>query len=309
VGHWDEWDDWYPSYPKMSPRPVREGIKARRKGKIGGETWWAGRWIAVLESFGWEWSSRLHRGRRYARRGQVIGYEIAPGQITASVQGSRPEPYSVAIQVRQLSRREWNKVADVLSRQAMFTAKLLAGEMPLEIEEAFKKTKASLFPASGRELNMRCSCPDPAVPCKHIAAVYYIVGEAFDRDPFLMFHLRGLARDDLLGLLRKKRAGEAAAPQAGERRPARDAGKVQQGRPLEIGPEKFWEGAGGLEGFQVSVAHPAVKIPVLRRLGPIPFWTEAADFSAFMERISTNVSRTAVDLAYRPGSHGLHSPP
>lgn len=314
------WDFWYPRYPKTSPRPVREGIKARRKGKIGGEAWWAERWIRVLESFGWEWSNRLHRGRSYARRGQVIGYEITPGMIAARVQGSRPTPYRVEIRVKQLSGRAWDQITDALNEQAVFAAKLLAGEMPLEIERAFKRAKTSLFPASARELEMRCSCPDWAVPCKHIAAVYYIVGEAFDRDPFLMFHLRGRSRDALLGVLRKKRAGEAAGrgkaaraagEAAGPGKVARAAGHATgttrpatrrqkpETAPLRAEPAQFWQGTSNLEEFRASVAPPVLKIPALRRLGAIPFWSEAEDFFPFMERLHTQVSSHAMDLAYR----------
>lgn len=302
-----DWGYWYPRFPKTSPRPAREGIKARKRGKIGGETWWADRWIGVLESFGWEWSNRLHRGRSYARRGQVIGYEIGPGEITAKVQGSRPAPYSVEIRIRQLSPRQWDRVTDALNEQALFAAKLLAGEMPLEIERAFKRARASLFPISARELDMRCSCPDWAVPCKHIAAVYYIVGEAFDRDPFLMFHLRGRSRQELLSVLRRKRAGAATAPSAV--RGPKDATREEKRRrtPLEAAPERFWKGGRDLEGFRVSIALPALKTPALRRLGVIPFWTEAEDFFSFMESIYGDVSRCAVDLAYRGATPSARS--
>lgn len=291
------WDYWY---PKTRPRPVEDGIKARGKGKIGGETWWADRWISVLESFGW--SNRLERGRSYARRGQVIEYEIEAGQIKAKVQGSRPKPYSVNIKVKQLSSSEWRNATEAMSRQAIFVAKLLAGEMPKEIEDAFKRAKTSLFPNSARELKMDCSCPDWAVPCKHIAAVYYIVGEAFDRDPFLMFHLRGRSREGLLEALRKKRAGSGAEPKA-----ARDLVEVASAEPKEkpvtvplaLTPEKFWGSGKGLEEFHVSIAPPAVNVPVLRRLGAAPFWNERKDFFELMGELYARVSQFAVDRAYR----------
>jgi uncharacterized Zn finger protein len=288
--------DWYPRYPKTKPREVKGGIKAKAKGKIGGETWWATRWINVLESFGW--SNRLPRGRSYARRGQVIEYEIDPGQITAKVQGSRPKPYSVKIGVQPLSPTDWNKVADAMVEQAIFTAKLLAGEMPHEIEDAFKAAKASLFPASARELEMSCSCPDWAVPCKHIAAVYYIVGEAFDRDPFLMFHLRGRSREELLAVLHQKRAEQGELPETAELPPDEAEEKIEL-TPLAAGPEKFWGSEKGLDAFQVSIAPPAVRAPILRRLGALPAWEEREDCFKFMDRIYSEVSRVAVDLAYR----------
>jgi uncharacterized Zn finger protein len=290
------WDDWYPSYPKTTPREVKDGIKAKRKGKLGGETWWATRWINVLESFGW--SNRLPRGRRYARRGQVMDYEIDAGTITAKVQGSRPKPYDVRIGVKPLSAGGWEKVTEAMAERAVFAAKLLSGEMPHEIEEAFQGARVSLFPASAKELEMSCSCPDWAVPCKHLAAVYYIVGEAFDRDPFLMFHLRGRSREEILAALRQKRAAAAGAEEVVEG-PSEGPEERRLMTPLMADGGKFWGGEKGPEAVPVSIAPPRVSTPILRRLGALPFWDEREDFFKFMDRLSGEVGRSAVALAYR----------
>ena len=42
---------------------------------------------------------------------------------------------------------------------------------------------------------MRCSCPDSEVPCKHLAATFYLLAEAFDEDPFLILRWRGRDRE------------------------------------------------------------------------------------------------------------------
>ena len=84
----------------------------------------------------------------------------------------------------------------MLSQQVIFTAKLLAGEMPQDIEQAFTDAGLSLFPAQSKDLDTECSCPDWSNPCKHIAAVYYLLGEEFDRNPFLIFKLRGMEREE-----------------------------------------------------------------------------------------------------------------
>ena len=141
--------------------------------------------------------------RSYARRGQVTAIDIAEGLIKAKVQGSRPTPYKVEIRVETLSKADWQKLAKTLVGQAIFAAKLLAGEMPQDIEDAFRQAKLSLFPQKQRNLKTNCSCPDWSNPCKHIAAVYYLLGEEFDRDPFLIFRLRGVAREDFIKLLTK----------------------------------------------------------------------------------------------------------
>jgi uncharacterized Zn finger protein len=198
-------------YPPSRPRRVEGGIKARSKrGKIG-EQWWSRRFIAVLESFGM--SGRLARGRNYARAGQIVDFALTTGTVTARVQGSRPNPYLVRIKVLPLTTAQWRQVEAALAAQALFRARLLAGEMPDEIEEVFAACGTPLFPHSARDLDMSCSCPDWGVPCKHLAATCYVLAEAFDGDPFLMLAWRGRDRADLLAALRRITADEAAAAQ------------------------------------------------------------------------------------------------
>ena len=195
------------------PIAVEGGIKARSKRGAIGEQWWSRRFIAVLESYGM--SGRLQRGRNYARRGQVLEFSLAAGKVTARVQGSRPQPYRVTITVLPLTAAQWREVESRLAAQALFRARLLAGEMPAEIEQVFADGGTPLFPASARDLTMNCNCPDWGVPCKHLAAVCYVLAEAFDDDPFAMLAWRGKGRDDLLAALRgKARAGRPAAAAA-----------------------------------------------------------------------------------------------
>jgi uncharacterized Zn finger protein len=201
------WTDWP---PPSRPISVEGGIRARsRRGAIG-EQWWSRRFIDVLESFGM--SGRLARGRNYARRGQVLGFEIGAGDVTAEVQGSRPRPYKVRIRVLPLTRPQWRAVEKELAARALFRAKLLAGEMPPEIEEVFSGCGTPLFPRSARDMEMTCSCPDWGVPCKHVAAVCYVLAEAFDLDPFEILAWRGRRRGDLLAALRRLTPRPAAAP-------------------------------------------------------------------------------------------------
>ncbi len=194
-------DGWWP--PPSTPIAVEGGLQARsRRGRIG-DTWWSQRFIDALEAFGM--GSRLQRGKRYARTGQVLSVEVTAGQVKASVQGSRTKPYRVFIETELLSGAEWDAVEAAMASSAVFAARLLADEMPEEIEEAFAAASTSLFPGSLHEINSACSCPDWENPCKHIAAVYYLLAEAFDADPFLIFAWRGRAKDELLAGLRARR--------------------------------------------------------------------------------------------------------
>jgi len=201
--------DWYPS--RTQPIAVADGLAVRnRRGRIGG-TWWSQRWLRALESF--ETESRLARGRNYARRGQVLRVEIEPGRVTALVQGSRPTPYKIEISLHAFSDQEWTRIIAVLAGKALFAAKLLAGEMPENIEEAFADAATSLFPVAMHEVDTQCSCPDWSNPCKHIAAAYYVMAEEFDRDPFLLFTLRGRTKEQILEALRAARAKTGARKQ------------------------------------------------------------------------------------------------
>lgn len=201
------WDGPFP--PRAAPIRVEGGIRARTtRGDIGRQ-WWSRRFIEVLESF--ELRGRLTRGRAYARQGQVLALDIDAGEVAATVQGSRPAPYQVRIGLAPLPEPAWAAVEQALVAEALYCARLLAGEMPAEIEAVFTDAGAPLFPRQASDLRMRCSCPDPAVPCKHLAATFYLLAEAFDDDPFRILQWRGRGREALLARLRELRGEGAGA--------------------------------------------------------------------------------------------------
>jgi len=214
-------DGWY---PPSKPRAVTGGLKARTaRGEIG-STWWSRRFLDVLESLAM--GGRLTRGKTYARKGQVISLEITPGEVRSSVQGSRARPYRVVITFPVLSQLVWAKAEIALAEEALPTAKLLAGEVPPELEEIFAGAGAPLFPESSDDLGQHCSCPDWGVPCKHLAATFYLLAEAFDEDPFLILRWRGRDRDELLSRLRELRGDHRTAVEAAAAAPARVAGAI-----------------------------------------------------------------------------------
>ncbi|GAB4107531.1 hypothetical protein GCM10028790_65500 [Micromonospora taraxaci] len=197
------------------PRRVDGGLRARSARGAIGRSWWSRRFLEVLESFAL--GTRLTRGRSYARAGQVLTLDIAPGRVSAVVQGSRPQPYQVSIALRQFPASLWSRIEEELAGQAFFSARLLAGDLPGELEELFVAAGAPLFPAGVDELTQRCNCPDFAVPCKHLAATFYLLAEAFDADPFELLHWRGRSRAELLDELRARRVeatGVVALPEA-----------------------------------------------------------------------------------------------
>jgi uncharacterized Zn finger protein len=258
-------------------RRVRGGIKARSENGEFAKNWWARKWLLAMERL--VPAARLQRGRHYARIGQVISMQETQEGIHAKVQGSRPLPYKVSIGVTHLDNETWEKVLDAMAEQAIFTAKLLAGEMPENIEEAFSAAGASLFPARHGDLQTKCSCPDWANPCKHIAATHYILGDRFDEDPFLLFRLRGRSQEEVLQGLSKRRSASAAAEGSEETAPdpGLDPSKDANGnppdnvedtdRPPTRNARTFWGFAAPLDDFSVAIRPPAVAMPLLQRLG------------------------------------------
>ncbi|WP_207707604.1 SWIM zinc finger family protein [Desulfofundulus thermobenzoicus] len=253
-----------------------------------GATWWGKRWIEVLESFGW--STRLQRGRTYARAGHVLEIYIKPGQVTALVQGSRPRPYRVSIEMKTIPDRDWNKVIEAMAGRAVFAALLLAGEMPRDIEEAFRQVRLSLFPGAVRDIKTSCSCPDWANPCKHIAAVYYLLGKKFDEDPFLLFLLRGRSKEQLVTALREKRAARAE-----QDRPEGDLPLSGEpaGPDLEEQLDRFWDEGEEAAGLFYHPVAPEVDAGLLKTLGPPPFWQGGEDLAACLADCYRTISRRA----------------
>lgn len=167
------------------------------------EAWWVQRWVDLLNAY--RFKKRLERGRIYAREGHILSLEYKGAKVTALVQGTAEEPYTLSIWLDTFSAEDWGYVIDSLSEQAIYSAQLLAGEMPADIEAVFTANGLSLYPFSLGEVHSKCSCPDPKNPCKHIAAVYYQLGDLFREDPCVLFQLRGRSRESLLEALRQKR--------------------------------------------------------------------------------------------------------
>lgn len=271
----------------MTPRKQRNAFAER---------WWARRWMEALEQLGL--ANRLERGRRYARAGRVLRLDVVPGRVHAEVQGSRYDAYRVTLRLKTLTRTQWETAIGTLASQALFAAKLLAGEMPPNIEDAFRSVGLSLFPVDRGDLETECSCPDAANPCKHVAAVHYVLAEQLDQDPFLLFRLRGRDRETMLEALRARRAAQAVGRSTGpEKTPS-----------LGDSIERFWKAGKGLEDFPVAVGPPAVSLSLLKRLGVPPFWQPHPEIRGALGRLYAKVTERAMALAYGGSPPGEREP-
>jgi len=187
-------------YPPSKPLAVDGGITTSKQRGAMAHSWWSKRFTDVLESFGL--GGRMARGRRYARTGQVISLDVAAGSITADVQGSRPQPYSVVVRHTAPTEQQWHSIDVAFATQIGLAAEMMAGAIPTEIEELFSETGVDLLPSSWRSLEAVCSCPDWGDPCKHTAAVLYVFADMLDADPWLLLVWHGRTRYDVLEGLR-----------------------------------------------------------------------------------------------------------
>ena len=244
------------------PLRVTHGINARDDDGGHDATWWSRRFVQMLESFGV--GSRLERGRHYARGGQVTELEIEPGIVLAKVQGTRYTPYRVRIRAKLLADDQWERAEHAMAEQALVLAQLLAGRMPAEIERLLHSCGLTLFPASYGDLKAHCDCPDAENPCKHIAAVYYLLAERFDTDPFLIFTWRGRPQDELLDALRAHRSQVRAAG------PPEVIGAARALPEPEPTSASFWQAAPELDELRVSPLAADAPAALLAALGPAP---------------------------------------
>jgi uncharacterized Zn finger protein len=199
-------------------------------------------------------------------------FSLTTGKVTARVQGSRPAPYKVTVTVLPLTSAQWRSVESRLAAQALFRARLLAGEMPQEIEQVFADCGTPLSPRSARDLTMNCSCPDWEVPCKHLAAVCYVLAEAFDADPFAMLAWRGKGREELLAALRGglQSSRGVPPPQAAGVSPAHALLSEVTGTPLEESLADFWSPGWSQARLRALPPSPVTPPDLLLRLADPP---------------------------------------
>jgi uncharacterized Zn finger protein len=265
-------------------------------------TWWGRRFIAALEQF--TDPARLGRGRSYASGGRILDYQVADGTVTAKVRGSinpyfgvYKEPiYRTSITIKPISAATWTKVIAHIASRADLVTRLLMNEMPATIEDAFSGLGLHLLPHSQRDFVTTCSCPDYANPCKHIAGVYYLLASALDHDPFLMFELRGLSRDDLRAELARSPLGQilasALTPDDVPVEPVASYYTRPTKEPAGATPshKEFWTGARRLPTAPATASRASVPALLIKKQGDYPpFWHKDVSFIGVMEELYERV--------------------
>jgi len=248
-------------------------------------TSWSEAWLDALLAF--SHPGRMRRGKRFAQEKLIKKLDIKPGEVSAQVKdGSKL--FDVSIHFPPLDDESWNKIIDKLASQALYSARLLSGEIPPEVMDVFAEANAPLFPTADK-LEAQCTCPDWEVPCKHIAGVYYCLADKFEKDPFLLFYFRGRSKDELLDALRAQRVAT---------RPENEQNSVSlfKDPPLEQQIDHFWEIGPALEQITFNITRPPVPLPHFKRLGK-PKFTDI-DIQTLLKPIYETVTEKTISWAH-----------
>ncbi len=231
------------------------GITAIGDEGLGQQPWWVEQWMELIN--GYRFKKRLERAWGYAREGNVTSIRFEGRRVHARVQGTGEDPYKVKLWLDVLNDEDWGYVLEALTQKARWSAQLLAGIMPSDIERAFAASGKRLFPFKLQEVRSECSCPDKANPCKHISAVYFLMGDRFSEDPFVLFQLRGRNRSKLLEDLAERRR-EVLTKLAEQASAADDDTPQNEPAPLPphpavLDPALWWRYERSLDGDLVVI--------------------------------------------------------
>ena len=258
------------------PIPVRGGIHAQSVRPQASRKWWGKRWLAFMEEL--KMGARLGRGRSYALSGQVISVDVSPGLCEALVQGGSQEPYRIELRFDVMPPKAKREILAKLKARPFLVAQLLVRNLPEMVDLLFRAAGYPLVPSTANSFSSSCSCPDYANPCKHIAAVLFLLTEAFEQDPLRLLTLRGITREDLLGKSRGMGNGER-----GRGNGERGTGENRQTVKPSNRQTAFWGAPPELSPDFGPTPSAMGKAPLIRRLGVIPFWRGDQRFIEAME--------------------------
>jgi uncharacterized Zn finger protein len=238
-------------HPNLRPVVIEGNTLAR--------TWWGKAWNGNLGKYA-DYANRVGRGRSYVRHGAVLDLQIKPGEVNALVQGSRGSPYTVAMRIKPVNETLWKEIRAACEGQLASLQELLEGRFPKSLMELFTAKGTGLFP-SPKEIEFKCSCPDWAYMCKHVAAVLYGIGTRLDEDPSLFFVLRKLKMDDLISQAVRDKS-ERLLKQA-KKKTARVIDDADLGDVFGIELESA--AAAENDGSEATIVEPGVAVKAQRR--------------------------------------------
>ncbi|WCR53531.1 MAG: hypothetical protein PG981_000553 [Wolbachia endosymbiont of Ctenocephalides orientis wCori] len=171
-----------------------------------GKTWWGERWLKFLNRM--SDNNRLSRGRNYANTGRVSNIKINGNIIIAEVYGSG-ESYKVEFILNEFGKSEQQTILQIIETSPAILSKLMKKQLPVSLFDELSSSGIKLFPSKLREIHPRCNCPDSVIPCKHIAAVIYLIAAEIDKNPFMIFQIHNCNLSAIIDNLDKERQENA----------------------------------------------------------------------------------------------------
>ncbi|MCE5223023.1 SWIM zinc finger family protein [bacterium] len=278
-GNWDFVSRWMETKPKQ----VEHGIKAiHQKGQFC-EEWWGKRWMEIIESY--HLGERLARGKRYARTGQVIEINFMPGKIKASVQGSQHNPYQVEISVKIWTKKEWDLFFTFIKSDPLLLSQMISGKLTPDLEKKLYSRGINLFPVKYTDFTTDCSCPDWSNPCKHVAAVFFLITEYLDKNPLILFEMRGKDQSEIIENLLPTNSEKELIPTK----------SVVNSKECPLSVERFWESDQDIQDPIYYTKQMEFDALLIHQMGSFPLWQANDDFFGWWESLYQQNSRKVIE--------------
>jgi len=278
-GNWEFVSRWMDTKPKQ----VKHGIKAiHQKGQFC-EEWWGKRWMEIIESY--HLGERLARGKRYARAGQVTEINFLPGKIKAFVQGSMRNPYQVEISVKLWSKKEWDHFFTFIKSDPLLLSQMISGKLTPDLEKKLYSQGIDLFPAKYTDFTTDCSCPDWSNPCKHVAAVFFLITEYLDKNPLILFEIRGKDQSEIIeNLLPSNSEEDMIATKS-----------VVNSKECPLSVERFWESNQESQDPVYYTKQMEFDAFLIHQMGSFPLWQANDDFFGWWESLYRQNSKNIIE--------------
>ncbi len=252
------------------------------------QSWWARRWLSLLDGLAPDVAAQLRRGREAFQRGEVANVEVAPGHASATIYSPYGSPYSAHLRLHVLADATWEHIVAALARYPDVAVRLLTGELPREVEDVFATAEGvSLFPRDLYEIEATCACSARGLMCRHVAALHYRFASTLEKQPFALTTLRGhTERQIAAGIRAQWGAGANEGIESAETDALTNVAPLRSAR--------FFEAGAALDAFTPDFTPPQYDAALLHRLGRPPFVSTNEDVITPLAEVYAPVTRRAL---------------
>lgn len=293
--------------PPANPRRVRRGVKLKAALDELAQSWAAHRWLRLIEVAAS--GAAVAEGLEYARLGQTRSMEVEPGSVFGFVQGRADRAYRTRLTLERFVEEQWLAIVNAMADQAVYAAKLLAGELPTNIEDLCAPAGVRLFPVEPGDVKTECTCKEPQPWCKHAVCLAYLLAERLRTEHFAIFLLRGMPADELLDRLRQRRSLSGTSGAAPVYVPRIEGVTDFEAPALDADPRGFWSAGPELRQVHAPLEPPKVSHPLLRRLGPSPFPESRFPLVGLLATCYELIGRDALEVPEDPAADTTDLPP